>query len=81
MTFVIGVGKKGIGQHLCCASKQDVDLSYAIKTGQKKKRTSMLISLMNQTIQISLTLTSVTSSRTRRWRTDHLICVVNIQTN
>lgn len=72
MTFVIGVGKKGIGQHRCCASKQEVDLSYTIKTGKKKKnRTSMLISLMNQTIQISLTLTSLTSSRTRRWRIDH----------
>lgn len=38
MTFVIGVGKKGIGQHLCCASKQEVDLSYAIKTGKKKEK-------------------------------------------
>lgn len=55
MTFVIGVGKKGIGQHLCCASKQDVDLSYAIKTGQKKKKKNIDANFIDESNHTNLT--------------------------
>lgn len=77
--FVIGVEKKGVGQ--ISAVQVNKRQTFIKHKKRAKERILSLIPLMNQILQVSFTLMSLTSSRTQRWRIDHLISDGSIPTN